>query len=107
MKRGKRSQSTARKQSGASAADSFDVLTAAAEDYSHEEIAESLGIAARTVAKHLENAYDKLGVRRPMPALERAAALGYVDVDVPWQGVHAARGLLRGADVFGFFCASV
>ena len=47
-----------------------EVCALAARGLSNREIGEQLGISARTVHKHFQNVYDKLGVR------SRSAAIG-------------------------------
>lgn len=59
----------------------IEILREAACDRSHEEIAQKLDIAPRTVATHLAHIYKKLGVSRPLQAVARAVALGYLEMD--------------------------
>lgn len=58
-----------------------DVLRGAAEGLTNAEIASRLGISPRTVAKHLEQAFERLGVTTRLGAV--AAAFGPVGVGSP------------------------
>jgi DNA-binding CsgD family transcriptional regulator len=53
-----------------------DVLSLVAHDAPHQAIARSLGVSARTVDKHLEHIYRKLGVRGRFEAVARSRELG-------------------------------
>jgi DNA-binding CsgD family transcriptional regulator len=57
------------------------VLKEVASDCPYDDIAQRLHIAPRTVNRHMENIYEKLGVKRPMQAVARAIAMGYLDMD--------------------------
>ena len=52
-----------------------EVVALVAEGRSNEEIAEALVLSVRTVERHLQNAYTKLGVRGPSARAAAAAAL--------------------------------
>jgi DNA-binding CsgD family transcriptional regulator len=66
-----------------------EMLREASQDRPQSEIAERLGISPRTVSTHMERIYRRLGVNKPMQAVARAIALGYLDLD--------AVGFVRGA----------
>nr|WP_131458422.1 LuxR C-terminal-related transcriptional regulator [Jiulongibacter sediminis] len=53
----------------------LEVLNAAAEGLSNQEIADKLFISMPTVKTHLSNCYDKLGVKRRTQALLKAKEL--------------------------------
>ena len=53
-----------------------EVLLWAMRGYSHEEIAARLGSTGGTVGKHLEHAYEKLGVRSRAQAVDRLLLSG-------------------------------
>ena len=57
------------------------VLEAASGDLSRLEIAQKLGITLRTVDRHFENLYAKLGVHKPLQAVAMAISMGYLDLD--------------------------
>ena len=48
------------------------VLSLAAEGGTNEDVARSLSVSPRTVKKHLESIYDKLGVHTRTPATAAA-----------------------------------
>jgi DNA-binding CsgD family transcriptional regulator len=58
-----------------------EVLRETAGGRPEREIAARLGVSHRTVTTHFANIYRKLGVNRPMPAVARAVAMGYLDID--------------------------
>jgi DNA-binding CsgD family transcriptional regulator len=53
-----------------------EVLIWAVRGHSHADIAARLGAATRTISKHLEHAYAKLGVRSRAEAVERILLSG-------------------------------
>jgi DNA-binding CsgD family transcriptional regulator len=55
-------------------------------------IARQLRISERTVHKHLENVYVKLGVHDRLAAALRALELGLIDLGSPRRGLVAAGG---------------
>ena len=55
-----------------------EVLSYLADGWSNEEIADRLGIGARTVRFHLDSLYRKLGVHRRTEAVREAVTRGYV-----------------------------
>ncbi len=57
------------------------VLALLAEGLSTRQIANRLGLSARTVESHIGNIYQKLDVRTRVQALYRAAGLGLVDLN--------------------------
>ncbi|WP_370614764.1 LuxR C-terminal-related transcriptional regulator [Mumia qirimensis] len=65
------------------------IITMLAESRTAESIGRSLGISARTVHKHLENVYRKLGVSDRVAALQLAYRRGLI-VDAP--GADAVAG---------------
>jgi DNA-binding NarL/FixJ family response regulator len=83
------------------------ILRMAAAELSHEQIADYHGIARATVRKHLNNIYKTLDVHKPLAALKRAAAMGYIG----WGSVEDLLGPLReetcGFDPFQSFCTTV
>jgi len=56
-----------------------ETLVWAMRGYSHEEIAARLGSSAGTVGKHLEHAYEKLGVRSRAQAVDRLLLSGPIE----------------------------
>src|SRR6266498_4223835 len=58
-----------------------EVLALLAEGLSTRQIANRLGLSARTVESHIGNIYQKLDVRTRVQALYRAAGLGLVDLN--------------------------
>ena len=54
-----------------------EVLAYLADGWSNDEIADRLGIGARTVRFHLDRLYRKLGVSRRTEAVREAVARGY------------------------------
>jgi DNA-binding CsgD family transcriptional regulator len=58
-----------------------EVLTWVARGHTNAEIAETLWLSPGTVRKHLENAFEKLGVRTRTAAVARFLALGDGGVD--------------------------
>jgi DNA-binding CsgD family transcriptional regulator len=54
-------------------------LSWAEEGKSARDTGQILGISQRTVEKHLEQAYESLGVRTRIQAVVRARALGLLD----------------------------
>ena len=54
-----------------------EVLAYLADGWSNDEIADRLGIGARTVRFHLDRLYRKLGVNRRTEAVREAVARGY------------------------------
>ena len=55
-----------------------EVLSYLADGWSNEEIADRLGIGARTVRFHLDRVYRKLGVGRRTEAVREAVTRGYL-----------------------------
>ena len=55
-----------------------EVLSYLADGWSNDEIADRLGIGARTVRFHLDNVYRKLGVGRRTEAVREAVSRGYL-----------------------------
>lgn len=55
-----------------------EVLSYLADGWSNEEIADRLGIGARTVRYHLDGLYRKLGVGRRTEAVREAITRGYL-----------------------------
>ena len=55
-----------------------EVLSYLADGWSNDEIADRLGIGARTVRFHLDHVYRKLGVGRRTEAVREAVARGYL-----------------------------
>ena len=53
-----------------------DVLVLVADGKTNQEIADRLSLSARTVQKHLEHVYDKLGVRSRTAAAMKLASIG-------------------------------
>ncbi len=47
--------------------------------YTADRIGRATGISPRTVQKHLQNAYSKLGYHDRLLAVRQAAALGLID----------------------------
>jgi len=58
-----------------------EVLGEVSKGQSHEQISRKLGIAPRTVDRHIANVYAKLGVSRSSMAVARAAEIGLLDID--------------------------
>ncbi len=58
-----------------------ELLREASRDVPHKEIARRLRIAPRTVDTHFAQIYRRLGVSKPMQAVARAVALGYLEMD--------------------------
>jgi DNA-binding CsgD family transcriptional regulator len=54
-----------------------EVLAYLADGWSNDEIADRLGIGARTVRFHLDRLYRKLGVNRRTEAVREAVSRGY------------------------------
>ena len=55
-----------------------EVLSFLADGWSNDEIADRLGIGARTVRFHLDHLYRKLGVGRRTEAVREAVVRGYL-----------------------------
>jgi len=55
-----------------------EVLSYLADGWSNDEIADRLGIGARTVRFHLDHIYRKLGVGRRTEAVREAVARGFL-----------------------------
>ena len=61
------------------------VLGLAAQGLTHKEIAERLGIRARTARNHLANLYRKLGIHGRAEAVHSALRLGLLDLETVGQ----------------------
>ncbi len=57
-----------------------DVVQLIAEGLTARQIASRLNVSPRTVETHIAKLYDKLGVRTRIQAVQRAAALGLIDL---------------------------
>src|SRR5712691_5090231 len=57
-----------------------EVLALAAAGLTHKEIAERLGISAKTARNHLANLYEKLGIHVRTQAVAHAVRLGLVEL---------------------------
>ena len=68
-----------------------EILREASRDLSHAEIADNLGVSPRTVSTHMERIYRRLGVTKPMQAVARAIAMGYLNLNAV-EFVRAAAG---------------
>lgn len=77
----------------------LDVLTLLAGGASNPEIAGSLFVTTKTVAKHVEHVLEKLGCASRTAAAARAAAEGVLRVPVGEQGSKAASGPVMGRHV--------
>ena len=55
-----------------------EVMKAVAEGFSSQEVAEQLMCCKRTIDFHLANAYEKLGAKNRMQAVNRAQKLGLI-----------------------------
>jgi DNA-binding NarL/FixJ family response regulator len=60
----------------------LDVLQLIANGLTARQIASRLNISPRTVETHIAKLYEKLGVRTRIQAIQRAAALGLIDLPV-------------------------
>jgi DNA-binding NarL/FixJ family response regulator len=58
----------------------LDVVQLVAEGLTARQIASRLNVSPRTVETHIAKLYDKFGVRSRIQAIQRAAALGLVDL---------------------------
>lgn len=84
-----------------------DLLREASQDLPQSDIAERLGISQRTVSTHMERIYRRLGVNKPMQAVAKAVALGYLDLDAVGFVRAAANRDLRDFSTFHRFLAQV
>jgi DNA-binding NarL/FixJ family response regulator len=58
----------------------LDVVQLIADGLTTRQVASQLSVSPRTVETHISNLYEKLGVRTRVQAIQRAAALGLVDL---------------------------
>jgi DNA-binding CsgD family transcriptional regulator len=81
-----------------------EILFYAARDLTHEEIGVRMGISVQTVHTHFRNIFKKLGVHKPMRAVARASAMGYLDWSVNELVFANIRAHARACSPFDLFC---
>ncbi len=84
-----------------------EMLREAGQDLPQSDIAARLGISPRTVSTHMERIYRRLGVNKPMQAVAKAVALGYLDLDAVGFVRAAANRDLRDFNIVHRFLAQV
>lgn len=80
-----------------------EVLFEAAGDHSYEEIGSRLHIARKTVDRHMDNVYRKLGVNKPIQAIARAISLGYLPLSALEVLAYSSKTRMRDFSAFDYY----